>query len=120
MDCLHPFAPADEDLLRLALDDEALSPEASRHFEQCETCQQRLASYNDVNTFLVSHLYRRQCPAGSQLSYYCAGLLAADERQRVAAHIRECPLCTQEVAETCLFMAEPLLSPVPVSPLPDK
>ncbi|MDQ2903569.1 MAG: hypothetical protein M3Y81_08455 [Chloroflexota bacterium] len=117
MDCLHPLAPDDEELLRLALDDEALSPEASRHLEQCEICRQRLATYKDTQTFLVSHLYRRQCPAGSQLSYYCAGLLAGDERQRIAAHIRECPLCTQEVAETRRFMKEPLLASTPVSPL---
>jgi len=35
LDCLHPIAPDDEELLRFALDGEALSVEASRHLEEC-------------------------------------------------------------------------------------
>jgi hypothetical protein len=35
MDCLHHTAPDDEELLRFALDGEALSIEASRHLEEC-------------------------------------------------------------------------------------
>ena len=35
MDCLHPTAPDDEELVRFALDGEAVSIEASRHLEEC-------------------------------------------------------------------------------------
>ena len=104
MDSLHAESPTDEELLAFALDGEELTEKARRHLEQCETCQKRLERYQQVNTFLVSHLYRSQCPTGTQLSYYCAGMLPEDERMRIAAHITECPLCTAEVAETRHFL----------------
>ena len=114
MDSLHAEAPTDEELLAFALDGDDLPEKAKKHLEQCETCQKRLARYQQANTFLVSHLYRSQCPTGTQLSYYCAGMLPEDERMRIAAHITECPLCTAEVAETrhFLHMQDPDLPPL--------
>jgi len=114
MDCLHSLAPNDEELLRFALDGEALPPQKQAHLEQCADCRQRLAGYKQVNASLVSHLYRRLCPDGLQLSLYCENLLADDEKTRIAAHIIDCPLCTREVADTRRFMREaPLRTPVP-------
>src|SRR5436305_2076745 len=114
MDCLHTEAPNDEELLAFALDGEELLEKARRHLEQCQTCQKRLARYQQANTFLVSHLYRSQCPTGTQLSYYCAHMLPEDESMRIAAHITDCPLCATEVAETRRFlqMQDPDLSPL--------
>src|SRR5271167_1540455 len=106
MDCLHPLAPDDEELLRFALDGEAVSEEMSRHLEQCTTCQQRLARYKKAHSFLVSHLYRSQCPSGTELSLYCAGFLPADQRITIANHILDCPLCTAEAEDTRQFLAE--------------
>ena len=115
MDCLHAEAPNDEELLSFALDGEDLPEKARAHLEQCETCQKRLARYQQANIFLVSHLYRSQCPTGSQLSYYCAGMVSEDERMRIAAHIMDCPLCAAEVADTRRFLQiqDPELSPLP-------
>src|SRR2546421_3283909 len=113
MDCSHPLAPDDEELLQVALDGEALTEDVSRHLDQCETCQRRLAEYKDINAFLVSHLYRRLCPPGSKLSLYCAGLLSQDEQISIAIHLMDCPLCAEEVALTQRFLAEPLF------PFPD-
>ena len=112
MDSLHAGSPTDEDLLAFALDGEELPEKTRKHLEQCDTCQKRLARYQRANTFLVSHLYRSQCPTGTQLSYYCAHMLPEDESMRIAAHITECPLCAAEVAETRHFlqMQEPDLS----------
>ena len=114
MDILHAEAPTDEELLAFALDGEELPEKAKKHLEQCETCQKRLERYQQANTFLVSHLYRSQCPTGTQLSYYCAGMLPEDERMHIAAHITECPLCAAEVAETRHFlqMQDPDLPPL--------
>jgi len=103
------MAPEDEELLQLALDGEALTEEASRHLEQCETCQRRLAEYKDINASLVSHLYRSLCPPGSKLSLYCAGLLSQDEQTTIETHLKDCPLCAEEVALTQRFLAETLL-----------
>ena len=113
MDCMHAMAPNDEELLGFALDEEALSAPTREHLEQCEICQQRLARYKQVNSSIVSQLYRRLCPTGTQLSLYCADLLPVEERTRVAAHVLDCPLCAAEVAETRRFMATPLLEPTP-------
>jgi hypothetical protein len=106
MDCLYPIAPDDEELLRFALDGEALPEEVSRHLEQCINCQQRLARYKNVHNFLVSRLYRHQCPGDLQLSLYCADLLPADERVSIANHLLDCPLCAAEVVDTRQFLAE--------------
>src|SRR5260370_26318117 len=111
MDCSHSLAPSDEKFLQFALDGEALTEKASGHLEQCGPCQQRLAEYKAVHSPLLSRLYRRQCPTGSKLSYYCSDLLPQDERISVATHILDCPLCTDEVAVTRRFLAEPLLPP---------
>lgn len=104
MDSLHAEAPTDEELLAFALDGEELPEKTSKHLEQCETCQKRLAKYQQANAFLVSHLYRSQCPTGTQLSYYCGHMLPEDESMRIAAHITECPLCAAEAAETRRFL----------------
>ncbi len=116
MDCLHPMAPDNEELLRCALDGEGLSTEASRHLEQCATCQQRLARYKRTHALLVSRLYRSQCPDSTKLSLYCVDLLPPGEQLSIANHIQDCPLCTIEAADTRHFLAQPgrdlLSSPV--------
>jgi hypothetical protein len=104
MDCLNSIAPTDEELISFALDDEALPAEANNHLQQCETCQQRLARYKQANTYLLSHLYRSQCPSGQELSLYCADLVSEEDRMRIANHVVDCPLCTNEVAETRKFL----------------
>src|SRR5579859_5063000 len=106
MDCLNSIAPTDEELISFALDREALPEEANNHLEQCETCKRRLIRYEQANAFLVSRLYRSQCPSGEQLSLYSANLLPADQSIRIANHVLDCPLCTAEVAETRSFLQE--------------
>jgi hypothetical protein len=104
MDCLNSIAPTDEELISFALDGESLHEEAHIHLEQCETCKLRLARYEEANAYLVSRLYRSQCPSGEQLSLYCADLLPADQRMSIANHVLDCPLCAAEVAETRSFL----------------
>ncbi len=104
MDCLNSIAPTDEELISFALDDEALPAEVNNHLQQCETCQNRLARYKQTNSYLLSHLYRSQCPSGQELSLYCADLVSEEDRIRIANHVLECPLCANEVAETRTFL----------------
>jgi len=101
------MAPDNEELLRCALDREGLSAEARSHFEQCATCQQRLARYKHTHAFLVSRLYQSQCPDSTKLSLYCIDLLPPEERLSIANHIQDCPLCTTEAADTRHFLAQP-------------
>jgi len=116
MDCLHSNAPDDDELLRFALDEEPLRKEAREHLAQCETCQQRLRMFKQVNNALIAKFYRSQCPSAEQLSFYCADLLPSDDRMHIAAHILDCPLCSAEIVATRRFIAEvePLPVPVPV------
>lgn len=107
MDCPNSIAPADEELLSFALDGEALPDAARTHLEQCTTCQQRLARYEQANAYLISHLYRSQCPTGEQISLYCADLLPENECMSIATHVLECPLCAAEVEETRRFLQIP-------------
>jgi len=109
------MAPNDEEILGYALDGETLLASKQAHLEQCEICQQRLASYKHVNATLITHAYRRLCPSGTQLSFYCANLLPPDEYTSIARHILDCPLCSAEVAETRRFMRE---VPIDVVDLP--
>ncbi|GHO87899.1 hypothetical protein [Dictyobacter formicarum] len=108
MDCLCVVAPKDEDLLRYALDGEALSPTAKEHLADCAICQQRLNRYATANDFLLTHLYRYQCPDMTTLSQYCVGMLSAHEEEKIRAHVRACPLCAVNVAETHSFLASPV------------
>src|SRR5258708_17554941 len=104
MDCQNSIAPTDEELLSFALDGEALPDAARTQLEQCATCQQRLARYEQASAYLISHLYRSQCPTGEQISLYCADLLPENERTRIATHVLECPLCAAEVEDTRRFL----------------
>jgi len=116
MNCLHPKAPNEDDLLKFAFDDEALSEEGREHVEQCATCQQRIRDYKRVNSFLLSHLYRRQCPDGTRLTLYCANDLPTDEQLVIAAHLKQCPLCAAEAADTRRFLAA--MNPFPALQVP--
>lgn len=106
MDCKDSLAPNDEELLRFALDGEALSEETQNHIERCETCKRRIATYRQANTFLLSHLYRSECPTGEELSLYCAAydFLSEEKRISIANHILDCPLCAAEAEETRKFL----------------
>jgi hypothetical protein len=100
MNCLCVVAPTDEDLLRYALDGEILPTEAEEHLGHCLICQQRLARYVSTNNFLAQNLYRSQCPDTITLLQYCHGQLADREQLTITSHLKICPLCSSDVAET--------------------
>ena len=98
--CMNSMAPDDEELLRHVLDEEPLSTDAQEHLVNCSICQQRMADYAQTNRFLLSKLYRKQCPSATQLNFYCAGdILSMDETLHITEHIKECPLCYAEVVD---------------------
>lgn len=96
---------SDEELVSAAVEQKSLSSDAARHLEQCEQCQKELAEYTEMNTHLLTLLYRRQCPSGMTLSSYCTDLLPDVEMRAVERHLRECPLCAAEVEDTRRFLA---------------
>ncbi len=118
-ECLNPMAPNDEELMRYALDGEALSEQAKEHLDSCLICQQHMAFYTDANAFLTSELYRSQCPSPTQLTDYCApvvlNLLSNDERMYIAEHANACPLCSAEIDSIRRDLATTNLFPEPES-----
>ena len=116
MDCVHAMAPSDEELLKLVLDNEPLLQGAKEHLAGCSICQRRLARYQNVDTFLVSRLYRSRCPEATELNHYCAGMLPTDEAIDIAHHLELCPLCTNEVADIRKILAnfDPFPEPEPL------
>lgn len=99
MDSLHTLAPSDEELLSLAYDEGALPEAKKEHLEQCDLCQQRLATYKRTNSRLLSKLYRSACPSAVDLNYYCLGMISQEERVSIASHLLDCPACADDVAE---------------------
>jgi hypothetical protein len=97
-DCNNSMAPNDEELLSYALDDEFLPREKEGHLAYCFVCQQRLEDYKRTHAYLLTRLYRTQCPSATKLNYYCADLLAMDQVPAIDRHLRACPLCANEVA----------------------
>jgi hypothetical protein len=98
MHCPDPLAPDDEELLRYIFGEGTLGENRKRHLEQCSTCQQRLSDYKQINNMLLPKLYRIQCPNATQLTLYCADMLSTDEVFAIDEHLRECPLCMDEVS----------------------
>ena len=96
---------SDEELFDAIVERKAVPPDAARHLEQCKDCQKELVEYTEINTHLLTLLYRRQCPPGITLSAYCADLLPTVEMHAVGRHLRECPLCAAEAEDTRLFLA---------------
>ncbi|MBV8695855.1 MAG: hypothetical protein JO125_16925 [Chloroflexi bacterium] len=97
-DCNNSMAPNDEELLSYALDDEPLPREKEGHLAYCFICQQRLDDYKRTHAYLLTRLYRTQCPSATMLNYYCADLLAMDQVPSIESHLHACPLCANEVA----------------------
>ncbi len=118
MDCLHAMAPNDEEILSFVLDESPLSASTRTHLDQCEICQNRFANFQQLHRTLLAQVYRRLCPSGMQLSMYCEGFLLPDDVRSIEVHLRECPLCAAEVADTRRFMEIASLDTivVPLSP----
>lgn len=115
LDCSDALAPTNEDLLCLAYDEGPLSAQSLAHFEQCSICQQRLATFIEMNSTLHEKLLYRLCPSGLKLNFYCLGGVSDEERARIAAHILDCPLCAEDVKQIRQLQAS--FEPFPEAPL---
>jgi hypothetical protein len=56
-------------------------------------------------------LYRIDCPSPMELGDYHLGFVTDSRKLVLAQHVRECPLCTQELANLKEFMLEPTVQP---------
>lgn len=48
---------------------------------------------------ITSVLYRSNCPSGTDLNLYVAGLMPEEQSANVDEHLEECPLCPQDIEQ---------------------
>lgn len=92
----------DADLL--AHIDGELSPGLTERISGSDDLRARASQLARQEEGLRRALFRHNCPNSMILSEYAAGLLA--DKRRIEKHLRSCPYCTAEVAETRRFLAE--------------
>ncbi|MBX3013774.1 MAG: hypothetical protein KF832_19790 [Caldilineaceae bacterium] len=96
MACVQPIPLRDDDLLAY-LAGEA-TPAVTAHLAQCDDCHQRLAALAAAERQMSQLFYRRECPSALTLGEYQLGLLSPTLERPIAAHLRQCPHCTNEMA----------------------
>jgi hypothetical protein len=86
-----------EELAAYALDSSLLAAARREHIATCPICQPESAWLHDVVTGLAE---APQCPDVETLVAFALGRASADEQIAVAAHLRTCDSCTDEVELT--------------------
>ncbi len=109
MTCSRPGAVTPEDLVAY-VDGEA-DTRVGEHLRQCEHCAALARDYARIQHQLQSALSRVDCPTTLALGEYQLGLASPEARQRVAAHVLECPRCADELEVLRAFLAEPAPEP---------
>lgn len=108
---IEPSTITPEDLIAY-IDGEA-PPRVVERIESDPALAAEAREYARVQNQLRVRLHRFDCPPPERLGEYDLGLLAPAERTRIAAHLRDCPHCTAELAMLRAFLAtEPDIPPV--------
>jgi hypothetical protein len=105
MNCIFPPELTDLQLLAY-LDDPDSNEGTARHLEQCPHCRERVKALASFQQGLKTRLYRSTCPSPLELGEYHLQMSSAAQRLAIAQHLRECPFCTQEIAELGMFLGE--------------
>lgn len=89
------------------------SPAVVAHVEDCPACRAAAGEYIELQLQLGARLYRFDCPPPHALGEYELGLIAPEERTRVAGHVSACPHCAAELRALRDLLAAALPSPAP-------
>jgi hypothetical protein len=76
------------------------------HIQECPYCAEKASRWAVLQNRLRKQLYRVTCPTPEVLGDYHLRLLSAPQVLVVAQHLRECPLCRQEVTELENFLSD--------------
>lgn len=68
------------------------------HVARCPFCAAQVEEMRMVDAQLLATFYRESCPSAEALADFAFNRLPATEKLRVAAHVRGCRLCTEDVA----------------------
>ncbi len=74
------------------------STQIVEHITHCPFCGEQVEQLRIVDAQLLTAFYRNACPAPGILADFVLNRLPAPEKLRVAAHVRGCAACTDEVA----------------------
>lgn len=74
------------------------SETVNEHIKQCAFCAEQVEQLRMLDARLLNAFYRDACPTPEVLADYSLGRLTDVERLRVAAHVRNCPACSEELA----------------------
>jgi hypothetical protein len=70
----------------------------NEHIRHCAYCADQVEQLRMLDARLLNAFYRNACPTPEVLADYGLGRLSDVERLRVAAHVRNCPACSEELA----------------------
>mgnify|MGYP001104442709 CR=1 FL=1 len=70
----------------------------TEHVARCTHCARQVERLRVVDARLLDAFYRLACPTAEALTDFALGNLPPVERLRVAAHVRDCVQCSEEVA----------------------
>jgi hypothetical protein len=94
--CINPDEVREGDLLAYLHGDAA--PRVVKHVARCASCAEEVEGLRMVDAQLLTAFYRDVCPSAETLADFTLNRLPATEQLRVAAHVRGCAPCAQEVA----------------------
>src|SRR5215216_3170398 len=103
MKCISSPALDDTQILRF-VDGEA-DDKVIAHIKQCPYCSERARQWTRLQNSFRKQSYRVTCPSPLELGDYHLGYLPAPQVLVVSQHLRECPLCRQEMAILENFLA---------------
>ncbi len=92
--CINPSEIKAGDLMGYLYGD-ALA-QISKHIAHCVYCADQVEQLRMVDVQLLAAFYRDACPTPEVLSDFCFNRLPATDKLRVASHVRNCALCTEE------------------------
>ncbi len=96
IECINPNEMREGDLIAYLHGD--ASPQVDEHVAHCPYCSQQVEQLRMVDAQLLAAFYRQSCPTPEVLADFVFNRLPAVERLRVAAHVRDCETCAEEVA----------------------
>src|ERR1051325_1574834 len=76
------------------------------HIQTCAFFREKAAQWSQLQNGMKRQLYRVDCPASIELGDYHLGLLSGSQKLAVTQHVRQCPLCRQELAKLEGFLGE--------------
>jgi anti-sigma factor RsiW len=94
--CIDPSEIAEGDLMAYLAGD--ASAAVSAHIQNCPACTEQVEQLRVVDGRLLARFYRQACPEAEVLADFALNRLSAPDKLRVAAHVRDCPHCSEEAA----------------------